>query len=72
MSHFATFAKQASGSSDLEVGYSYDYADRRIRRSVDVDGKAGPLAEDVSYAVYAGVVRSLEIHRDATLSNGFG
>ena len=30
--------------SDLELRYTYDFADRRIRRSIDADGRAGVAA----------------------------
>jgi RHS repeat-associated protein len=49
--------------SDLELRYSYDYADRRIRKSLDTDGQAGIGAESVSFAAYAGNTRTLEIAR---------
>ncbi len=49
--------------SDLELRSTYDYADRRIRRSIDADGQAGSAAESVSFAAYAGDVRTLEIAR---------
>jgi RHS repeat-associated protein len=49
--------------SDLELRYSYDFADRRIRRSFDADGVAGAGQESVSYAAYAGSDRTLEIAR---------
>jgi RHS repeat-associated protein len=47
--------------SDLELRYSYDFADRRIRRSIDADGMAGVGGASVSYAAYAGAIRTLEI-----------
>jgi len=49
--------------SDLELRSTYDYADRRIRRSIDADGQAGAAQENVSFAAYAGEVRTLEIAR---------
>jgi hypothetical protein len=49
--------------SDLELRYSYDYADRRIRKSLDTDGQAGAGQEAVSFTAYAGDVRTLEIAR---------
>ena len=49
--------------SDLELRSTYDYADRRIRRSIDADGQAGAAQENVSFAAYAGDVRTLEIAR---------
>jgi RHS repeat-associated protein len=49
--------------SDLELRYTYDFADRRIRRSFDADGVAGVGQESVSYAAYAGSDRTLEIAR---------
>jgi len=49
--------------SDLELRYTYDYADRRIRKSLDADGQAGAGQEAVSFAAYAGDVRTLEIAR---------
>jgi RHS repeat-associated protein len=49
--------------SDLELRSTYDYADRRIRRSIDADGQAGGAQESVSFAAYAGDVRTLEIAR---------
>ena len=38
-----SFAATGAGlpGSDLELRYTYDYADRRIRRSIDADGMAG-------------------------------
>ena len=58
---------QATGAglpgSDLELRYTYDFADRRIRRSFDADGVAGAGQESVSYAAYAGSDRTLEIAR---------
>ncbi|MFN7813650.1 MAG: RHS repeat-associated core domain-containing protein, partial [Planctomycetia bacterium] len=51
--------------SDLELRYTYDYADRRIRKSLDADGQAGAGQEAVSFAAYAGDVRTLEIARPA-------
>jgi RHS repeat-associated protein len=58
---------QATGAvlpgSDLELRYTYDFADRRIRRSFDADGVAGVGQESVSYAAYAGGDRTLEIAR---------
>jgi RHS repeat-associated protein len=56
--------------SDLELRYTYDYADRRIRRSLDGDGAAGIGQESVSFAAYAGDVRTLEIAQTATVSAG--
>ena len=49
--------------SDLELRSTYDYADRRIRRAIDADGQAGAAQENVSFAAYAGDVRTLEIAR---------
>ena len=49
--------------SDLELRYTYDYADRRIRRSLDADGAAGAGRESVSLAAYTGGERTLEISR---------
>ena len=57
--------------SDLELRYTYDYADRRIRRSIDADGRAGSGAESVSFAAYAGDVRTLEISRTVAFPGGF-
>jgi RHS repeat-associated protein len=51
--------------SDLELRSTYDYADRRIRKSLDGDGQAGAGQEAVSFAAYAGDVRTLEIARPA-------
>ena len=45
-------------------------ADRRIRRSLDADGAAGTSQESVSFAAYAGDVRTLEIAKTATVSAG--
>lgn len=61
----AAFAATGAGlpGSDLELRYSYDYADRRIRRSIDADGIAGAGQENVSFAGYAGDERTLEISR---------
>ena len=60
--------------SDLELRYTYDFADRRIRRSIDADGRAGGAAESVSFAAYAGDVRTLEIARpnDKLVIDGVG
>ena len=58
--------------SDLELRYSYDYADRRIRRSIDADGLAGVGQESVSYAAYAGGDRTLEIDRGGLLIRDAG
>jgi YD repeat-containing protein len=52
--------------SDLELRYSYDFADRRIRRSIDADGLAGVGGASVSYAAYAGAIRTLEIAQIAS------
>ncbi len=57
--------------SDLELRYTYDYADRRIRRSMDTDGAAGAGGESVSFAAYAGDARTLEIARTASFPGGF-
>jgi len=61
----AAFTAQGTAvpGSDLELRYSYDYADRRIRRSMDADGLAGVGEASVSFAAYAGDVRTLEISR---------
>ncbi|NCY01809.1 MAG: hypothetical protein EBX36_02600, partial [Planctomycetia bacterium] len=53
--------------SDLELRYTYDAADRRIRRAIDADGMAGTGAESVSYAAYAGDDRTLEIARNGVV-----
>jgi RHS repeat-associated protein len=60
-----SFSATGSGlpGSDLELRYSYDFADRRIRRSLDADGVVGAGQESVSYAAYAGPDRTLEIAR---------
>lgn len=60
-----SFAAMGAGlpGSDLELRYTYDYADRRIRRSIDADGMAGVGQDSVSFAGYAGDVRTLEITR---------
>jgi RHS repeat-associated protein len=60
--------------SDLELRYTYDFIDRRIRRSIDADGRAGGAAESVSFAAYAGDVRTLEIARpnDKLVVDGVG
>ena len=68
---------QATGTglpgSDLELRYTYDFADRRIRRSLDADGVAGAGQESVSYAAYAGEDRTLEIARGGiVISDGVG
>jgi RHS repeat-associated protein len=64
---------QATGTglsgSDLELRYSYDFADRRIRRSFDADGVAGSGQESVSYAAYAGGDRTLEIARGGVVTD---
>jgi RHS repeat-associated protein len=52
--------------SDLELRYSYDFADRRIRRSIDADGMAGVGGASVFYAAYAGAIRTLEIAQIAS------
>jgi RHS repeat-associated protein len=57
--------------SDLELRYTYDYADRRIRKSLDADGTAGSGLASVSFAAYAGDVRTLEIARTASFPGGF-
>jgi RHS repeat-associated protein len=64
-SALAAFTAQGTAvpGSDLELRYSYDYADRRIRRSMDADGIAGVGQASVSFAAYAGDVRTLEIAR---------
>ena len=61
----AAFTAQGTAvpGSDLELRYAYDYADRRIRRSMDGDGVAGTGQASVSFAAYAGDVRTLEIAR---------
>ena len=61
----AGFTAMGTGlpGSDLELRYTYDFADRRIRRSLDADGGAGAGQESVSYAAYAGEDRTLEIGR---------
>jgi RHS repeat-associated protein len=66
----AAFTAQGTAvpGSDLELRYSYDYADRRIRRSMDADGLAGVGQASVSFAAYAGDVRTLEIAQTATVS----
>ena len=68
----AAFTAQGTAvpGSDLELRYSYDYADRRIRRSMDADGIAGVGQASVSFAAYAGDVRTLEIAQTATVSAG--
>ena len=60
--------------SDLELRYTYDFADRRIRRSFDADGVAGVGQESVSFAAYAGDIRTLEIARpnDKLVIDGVG
>lgn len=65
----AGFAATGTGlpGSDLELRYSYDFTDRRIRRSFDADGLAGVGQESVSYAAYAGGDRTLEIARGGVL-----
>ena len=72
----AGFAATGTGlpGSDLELRYTYDFADRRIRRSIDADGVAGSAAESVSFAAYAGDVRTLEIARpnDKLVIDGTG
>ena len=66
-----TSSGTAVPGSDLELRYTYDYADRRIRRSIDDDGAARTGQESVSFAGYAGNSRTLEIARTATVSGGF-
>jgi len=76
VSHVSAWASTQAGSqaafnssvtalpgSDLELRYTYDYADRRIRRSLDADGAAGTSQESVSFAAYAEGERTLEISR---------
>ena len=58
--------------SDLELRYSYDAFDRRIRREIDADGSAGAGGRDVSYAAYQGDLRTLELQQAATLTNTAG
>jgi RHS repeat-associated protein len=68
-----SFVTTGLPGSDLELRYTYDYADRRIRRAIDADGQAGTGAESVSFAAYAGDVRTLEIARtDTLIINGSG
>ena len=62
MARFTVSAAALAGS-DLELRYTYDYADRRIRRMIDADGAAGTSQESVSFAAYAGGERTLEISR---------
>jgi hypothetical protein len=68
----AAFTAQGTAvpGSDLELRYSYDYADRRTRRSMDADGLVGAGQASVSFAAYAGDVRTLEIAQTATVSAG--
>ena len=68
----AAFTAQGTAvpGSDLELRYTYDCADRRIRRSMDADGLAGVGQASVSFAAYAGDVRTLEIAQTATVSAG--
>ncbi len=70
----AGFSASGAGlpGSDLELRYSYDYADRRIRRSIDADGLAGAGQESVSFAAYAGGDRTLEIDRGGVLFRDSG
>ncbi|MEI6657129.1 MAG: RHS repeat-associated core domain-containing protein [Planctomycetota bacterium] len=56
--------------SDLDLLYTYDYADRRIRRVIDEDGKAGSGSASVSFAAYAGDVRTLEIKQQIRIVAG--
>jgi RHS repeat-associated protein len=57
--------------SDLELRYTYDYADRRIRREIDTDGAAGGTAASISFAAYAKGDRTLEIDRtNSVLTSG--
>ena len=69
MARFTVSAAALAGS-DLELRYTYDYADRRIRRMIDADGAAGTSQESVSFAAYAGGERTLEIVKTATVSVG--
>jgi RHS repeat-associated protein len=68
----AAFGRTAAPlpGSDLDLRYTYDHADRRIRRSLDADGAAGAAAESVSYAAYAGEARTLEIDRGLVYQEG--
>jgi len=68
----AAFTAQGTAvpGSDLELRFTYDYADRRIRRSMDSDGVAGIGQASVSFAAYAGDVRTVEIAQTATVSAG--
>jgi RHS repeat-associated protein len=60
--------------SDLELRYTYDFADRRIRKAIDADGQGGADTESVSFAAYAGDIRTLEIARpnDKLVIDGTG
>ena len=62
LANFTTKGTALPGS-DLELRYTYDYADRRIRRSLDGDGAAGTSQESVSFAAYAVGERTLQISR---------
>ena len=65
LANFSSSGNSLPGS-DLELRYSYDFADRRIRRSIDADGMAGVGGASVFYAAYAGAIRALEIAQIAS------
>jgi RHS repeat-associated protein len=65
LANFSSLGISLPGS-DLELRYSYDFADRRIRRSIDADGMAGVGGASVFYAAYAGAIRTLEIAQIAS------
>ncbi len=83
VSHLGTWTANAAAAvprqsaaalpgSDLELRYTYDAFDRRIRRAIDADGSGRASGWEISYAAYAGDVRTLEIRQDATLIDQAG
>ena len=83
VSHLGTWAANAAAAvssqvtaalpgSDLELRYTYDAFDRRIRRAIDADGSGRASGWDVSYAAYAGDVRTLEIAQGSTVRDQAG
>jgi RHS repeat-associated protein len=58
--------------SDLELRYTYDAFDRRIRRAIDADGVGRAAGWQVSFAGYQGDLRTLEIRQDAVVRDASG
>ena len=72
MTTMTNMATAGLSGSDLELRYSYDAFDRRIRREIDADGSGGAGGKEVSYAAYQGEIRTLELQQTATLTNAGG